>query len=92
MIAYWFYKFDVEDRDIGTVEYASFDEGPCIKYPVVSLCFYAPFSKTKIAEIYPDLSIEPKAPHKCSFLRSSDFLRLVIFVLVLHRILIRLAC
>ena len=33
-----------------------------------------------------------KSHHNKLFLRSSDFLRLVIFVSVLHRILIRLAC
>ena len=47
MVAYWFYKYAVQDRDIGVVDYMSFQEASDIEYPVVSLCFYFPFIKQK---------------------------------------------
>ena len=50
MVGYWFYKFNVEDRDIGTVDYTSFKDSSRISYPVASLCFESldPFSREKI--------------------------------------------
>ena len=53
MVGYWFYKFEVEDRDIGTVDYTSFKDDPKIIYPAASLCFAYPhpFSREKIALI-----------------------------------------
>ena len=57
MVAYWFYKFDVEDRDIGVVDYISFEADSRIRYPVASLCFELPFSREKISRISPDLNI-----------------------------------
>ena len=36
MIAYWFYKFETEDRDFGVVDYKSFEEATEVDYPVVS--------------------------------------------------------
>ena len=57
MIGYWFYKFDVEDRDIGTVEYTAFKDQSEIKYPVATLCFTAPFSRRKVVETDPNLNI-----------------------------------
>ena len=56
MVGYWFYKFIVEDRDIGTVDYRSFKNDSNVKYPVASLCFAEPFVDGKVAEHYPDLN------------------------------------
>ena len=56
MVWYWFYKFIVEDRDIGTVDYRSFKNDSSVKYPVASLCFAEPFVDGKVAENYPDLN------------------------------------
>ena len=39
MVGYWFYKFAVEDRDIGVVDYTSFEESKDIPFPVVTFCF-----------------------------------------------------
>ena len=57
MVGYWFYKFDVEDRDIGTVDYMSFKDASGIKYPVASLCFEEPFSRGKISNSDIDVNI-----------------------------------
>ena len=49
MVGYWFYKFDVEDRDIGIVDYIAFEDDSTIPYPVASLCFDTPFSEENLA-------------------------------------------
>ena len=43
MVGYWFYKFEIEDRDIGVVDYLRLEDAKEIKFPVVSLCFENPF-------------------------------------------------
>ena len=55
MVAYWFYKYAVQDRDIGVVDYMSFQEASDIEYPVVSLCFYFPFMKQKLQNTNPQI-------------------------------------
>ena len=39
MVGYWFYKFAAEDRDIGVVDYQSFEESSSNPFPVVTFCF-----------------------------------------------------
>ena len=56
MVWYWFYKFIIEDRNIGTVDYITFKNDLNIKYPVASLCFAEPILARKVAENYPDLN------------------------------------
>ena len=56
MVGYWFYKYDVDDRDIGTVDYRSFQNDSSVKYPVASLCFDEPIVDRKVAENYPNLN------------------------------------
>ena len=56
MVGYWFYKFGVDDRDIGTVDYKFFKDFPEIKYPVASLCFESPFMPKKMAELDLDVA------------------------------------
>ena len=51
MIGYWFYKFGVEDRDIGVVDYVSIVDDLDIKIPEISLCFDDPFIERKLKEI-----------------------------------------
>ena len=55
MVVYWIYKFVVEDRDIGTVDYLSFNEDSNVKHPVASLCFVDPIVDRKVAEHHPNL-------------------------------------
>ena len=56
MVGYWLYKFGVDDRDIGTVDYKFFKDFPEIKYPVASLCFENPFMSEKMAELDLDIA------------------------------------
>ena len=42
-MGYWFYKYEVEDRDIGVVDYAPLEDTEEIKFPDVSLCIEQPF-------------------------------------------------
>ena len=39
MIGYWFYKYGIEDRDVGVVDYVQIEDAMDIPIPVVSLCF-----------------------------------------------------
>ena len=58
MVGYWFYKFDVEDRDVGIVDYTSFEDDSRIAYPVASLCFVQPFSREKVSQMTPELDTD----------------------------------
>ena len=51
MVGYWFYKYDVEDRDIGVVDYAPLNLAEDIKFPAVSICLHDPFLVKKLKEI-----------------------------------------
>ena len=50
MVSYWIYKFTVEDRDIGVVDYESLDKTE-IGFPLVSLCFKYPFLGNELKKI-----------------------------------------
>ena len=51
MVGYWFYKYDVEDRDIGVVDYAPLSQAEDIPFPAVSLCIREPFLIRKLKAI-----------------------------------------
>ena len=51
MVGYWIYKYKIEDRSIGVVDYVLLREAEDIKLPVVSLCFEHPFSKKKFQDL-----------------------------------------
>ena len=55
MIYYWVYKFLVEDRDIGVVDYEHIDESD-MEFPVVSICIENPFLEKAIKSIDPELN------------------------------------
>ena len=57
MVGYWFYKFAEEDRDIGVVDYESFETISENPFPVVTFCFYDIFLPRKFADISPDMDI-----------------------------------
>ena len=42
MIGYWLYKYEIEDRDIGEVDYVTFKEAAKVHYPTLSICFENP--------------------------------------------------
>ena len=69
MIGYWFYKFGVEDRDIGVVDYVSIVDELDIKIPEISLCFDDPFIERKLKEI----NIEFDAATYLEYLRGEHF-------------------
>ena len=48
MVSYWFYKFGIEDRDIGVVDYIPFDEDNDITVPNLAICFQNPFLKSLV--------------------------------------------
>ena len=69
MVVYWIYKFVVEDRDIGTVDYLSFNEDSNVKHPVASLCFVDPIVDRKVAEHHPNLDTK----NYTEYLKGNDF-------------------
>ena len=56
MIGYWLYKFEIEDRDVGVVDYVKIDESSDIPLPVVSLCIENPFLEARLLEYIPNLN------------------------------------
>ena len=50
MVGFWFYKFDVEDRDIGVVDYKPLEEMPVAEIPVPTLCFQDPFKPKRLLD------------------------------------------
>ena len=52
MVGYWCYKYEIEDRDIGVVDYVAIQEMERdFKLPVASLCFKDPFLVHKLNEM-----------------------------------------
>ena len=56
MVGYWFYKYEVEDRDIGVVDSIPLEETEEVKFPAVSLCFQDPFVEKNLREINPNIT------------------------------------
>ena len=48
MIMYWAYKYKIEDRDIGVVDYVSLQESENIHFPVLTICLVNPFKENKL--------------------------------------------
>ena len=62
MVGFWFYKYEVEDRDIGVVDYELLERSN-VKRPSVSMCFRDPFLINKLKQIgYPH-------PNKTTYLQ-----------------------
>ena len=56
MIGYWLYKFEIEDRDIGVVDFVPLDEGTDISLPFVTLCFIDPFVDERFKNLIPNIN------------------------------------
>ena len=56
MTGYWIWKFAIEDRDIGVVDYVPFRKEEGIELPSVTLCFQDPFLQNQIESIKPELN------------------------------------
>ena len=50
MIGYWLYKYEVEDRDIGVVDYISLVDATDVDFPRLTLCIKTPFVAKKLNE------------------------------------------
>ena len=57
MIGYWFYKYEIQDRDIGVVDYRTFKQEENIKYPIVSICFRNPIVEYKLKDINDQINV-----------------------------------
>ena len=57
MVGYWFKKFAVEDRDVGLVDYESFEESENSPFPVISFCFRNIFMPKRVSNINNKISI-----------------------------------
>ena len=51
MISYWLYKFVVEDRDVGVVDYELMEKAKDVEYPIPAICFQDPFIRDKLQAI-----------------------------------------
>ena len=56
MVLYWVYKFQVEDRDVGLVDYMPIKEAKDIRLPIISLCFENPFLKEFLTNKHPNIN------------------------------------
>ena len=56
MVSYWFYKYEIEDRDIAVVDYVSLEEAKDVEFPVASICFVNPFKSSWINETSTDIN------------------------------------
>ena len=72
MVGYWFYKFEIEDRDVGIVDYKPFENASKVRYPVPSLCSYKPFSRKKVLKIDPNVNIQKYLTVSYTHLRAHE--------------------
>ena len=47
MIGFWFHKYQIEDRDIGVVDYVPLEDAREVDLPIPYLCFVDPFLKNE---------------------------------------------
>ena len=55
MIGYWIYKYKVEDRDVGIVDYLALKTANHIEMPVASFCFKDPFINENLKNFNKDI-------------------------------------
>ena len=67
MIGFWFYKFIIDDRDIGIVDYISIEDDDDFDLPMPYMCFETPVLIKQMN------SVEPRTNH-------SEYLTLIHFV------------
>ena len=65
MVGYWLYKFKIEDRDIGVVDYELLEKAE-VDFPVVSICFRNPFLEKELRK---ETSNETKELDKATYLQ-----------------------
>ena len=52
MVGYWFFKYQIEDKDVAIVDYLSLEEVTDVEFPVPTICFRNPFVERKLKENY----------------------------------------
>ena len=55
-IGYWFDAYAIKDEDLAVIDYELVEKTQENELPVVSLCFYAPFSDAKLKGINSNIS------------------------------------
>ena len=55
MVGFWFYKYEVEDRDIGVVDYELLEKTD-VELPALSLCFENPLLMDNLNDIDPEVN------------------------------------
>ena len=56
MIGYWLYKFVIEDRDVGVVDYELMEKAKDVEYPVPAFCFQDPFVENRLKIYGPSIN------------------------------------
>ena len=57
MAGFWFWKFAIEDRDIGVVDYVLFENTLDIHLPSATFCFQEPFLKNQLELHKPEINL-----------------------------------
>ena len=55
MVGFWFYKYEIEDRDIGVVDYELLEKAD-VELPIFSLCFEKPVLMDTLNDIDPEIN------------------------------------
>ena len=58
VVGYWYYKYKIEDRDIGVVDYTLLEDSNDVHFPLMSLCFADPFIEEQLNNTNINVSME----------------------------------
>lgn len=72
MIGYWFYKFEIEDRNVGVVDYELM-ENTDVEYPALSVCIENPFIQKELAKTTINSSFSLNKASYLQFLKGEIF-------------------
>ena len=56
MVGYWFYKFQIEDKDVAVVDYLALEEAENVEFPVLTICFRNPWIEERLKEYDSDIN------------------------------------
>ena len=56
MVGYWVYKYKIEDREVGVVDYINLETANDVHFPTVSVCLENPILEHKLNETNPDIN------------------------------------
>ena len=58
IVGYWFFKYQIEDKDVAVVDYLSLEEVTDVEFPVPTICFRNPFVEKKLKENNSEINSE----------------------------------